>query len=227
MADLFYIDVQEVSAQRLTKCAPTGIRMGRCPPAADLPRPRPQLPDVPPANEKQKTNQSLFGGPNVVAEDNNGQNFQTSAGDNFQAPGSTFSNGLATPQGRRFRVPKPYHKARNVRPSQGSIQGTPDSSLVAENSRLKEHVAMQTATIRALTILASRHDNVLSILTNKLGSENNLTGNYDDLSLEIEQSNGCRPAGDASRINHSYTPNSHYYYSEDGCLVPARNGVWV
>ena len=45
---------------------------------------------------------------------------------------------------------------------------------------------MQATTIRALTIFASRHDNVLSILTNKLGTENNLTADYDGLSLEIE-----------------------------------------
>ena len=161
---------------------------GALPPAADLPRPRPQVPDVPPANKKQKTNQSLFGGPNVVAEDNNGHDFQTSAGDNFQAPGSIFPNGLAAPQGRRFRVPKPHHRDCNVRPSQGSIQGTPDQSLVAENARLKEHLAMQTSIIRALTIFASRHDHVLSILSNKLGAENNLTSNYDGLSLEIKHS---------------------------------------
>ena len=83
-------------------------------------------------------------------------NFQTSPG--FQAPphappGSVLPNGLndtasreATPQGRRFRVPRPYHRGRNIQSSQGSSQGTPDQSLVAENARLKEQLAMQAAT---------------------------------------------------------------------------------
>ena len=44
---------------------------------------------------------------------------------------------------------------------------------------------MANTIIQALTVFASRHDNVLCLLINKLANEK-FAGNYDGLSLEIE-----------------------------------------
>ena len=58
---------------------------------------------------------------------------------------------------------------------------------MSENVRLKEQLTVANTTIQALTVFSSRHDNVLSLLTNKLTNKM-LVGNYDGLSLEIEHS---------------------------------------
>ena len=135
-------------------------------------------------NASPSLNQPLFGNPEIGGLqasglpgehlDNHLPPSGTGDGPGSLPPNAT-SQGLSdagAKPGRHFRIPKPYRN-QETQPNQSNQQ--------QEITRLKGQV-------RALTVFASRHDHVLFILASKPSVENNLAGNYDGLSLEIEHS---------------------------------------
>ena len=60
-----------------------------------------------------------------------------------------------------FRVPAPYAKRTDSSKGDNAELRSNHQKLAAENAKLKEQLTMANTTIQALTMFASRHDNVL------------------------------------------------------------------